>query len=67
MGMTIDAKRLFTEINWQYCSDLNVVNNAIKLHDKDWEGLTDANDIISITFDTIHGCYVVIWRCCIER
>ena len=64
--MGIDAKRLFTGINWQYCLDLNDINNAIKIHDNNWEGLTDANNIISITYNTNHGCYVVIWRYCIE-
>ncbi len=47
-------------INWQYCNNLNEINEAIKTKDKNWEGLTSADDIISITYDG--GCYVVIWR-----
>lgn len=51
-----------TLVNWQYCNDPNDINEAIKTKDKDWEGLTSANDIISITYDTNHGCYVIFWR-----
>ena len=54
-----------TLVNWQYCTDLNDINEAIKAKDKYWEGLTSANDIISITYDSNHGCYVVFWK--IER
>ena len=49
-------------INWQYCNDLNDINEAISTQDPDWEGLRSAKDIISITYNTDHGCYVVIWR-----
>ena len=49
-------------INWQYCRDLNDINTAIDEQDEDWEGLYDADKIISITYDTNHGCYVVFWR-----
>lgn len=49
-------------VNWQYCNDLNDINEAIKTRDEYWEGLTSANDIISITYDANHGCYVVFWR-----
>ena len=41
-----------TLLNWQYCNDLNDINEAIKTKDKDWEGLTSADDIISITYNT---------------
>lgn len=47
-------------VNWQYCNDPNDINEAIKARDEDWEGLTSANDIISITYR--EGCYVVFWR-----
>lgn len=59
--------RLFLGINWQYTNDPNDINDAIANHDKDWEGLTSASDIISITYDTNHGCYVVFWKNVIER
>lgn len=49
-------------INWQYCHDPNTINAAIKKQDSDWEGLTSANQIISITYDVNHGCYVVFWQ-----
>lgn len=49
-------------VNWQYCNDPNDINEAIKTKDEDWEGLTSANDIISITYDPNHGCYVIFWR-----
>ena len=49
-------------INWQYFKDPNDVNTAIDKSDPDWEGLDDASKIISITYDTNHGCYVVFWR-----
>lgn len=55
--------RLYTGINWQYFKDPNDVNDAIESHDANWEGLTDAHDIISITYDSNHGNYVVFWRC----
>lgn len=49
-------------INWQYTKDLNEINGAILTQDSDWEGLKDASQIINITYDTDHGCYVVFWR-----
>lgn len=48
-------------IMWQYCRDLNDINEAIRNHDEDW-GLNDAEDIISITYDTNRGCYVVFYH-----
>lgn len=48
-------------INWQYCRDPNDINKAIINLDSDWEGLIDASQIISITYDTNFGCYVVFW------
>lgn len=48
-------------IMWQYTHDPNDINDAIKTHDEDWEGLDDARKIISITYDTNHACYVVFW------
>lgn len=50
-------------INWQYVRDLNDINTAIMTEDEDWEGLKSAEQIISITYDTNHGCYVVFWGC----
>ena len=47
---------------WQYCRDLNDINTAIKEEDENWEDLKSASQIISITYDTNHGCYVVFWR-----
>ena len=46
---------------WQYCHDPNDIDKAIKEHDEDWEGLESLHQIISITYDTNHGCYVVFW------
>lgn len=48
-------------IMWQYCRNLNDINKAIESKDVEWEGIT-AENIISITFDTHHGSYVVFWR-----
>lgn len=48
-------------IMWQYTHNPNDINDAIKNRDEDWEGLTSADQIISITYDTNHGCYVVFW------
>ena len=48
-------------LNWQYCSDPNDINQAITEKDMNWEGLRTARDIVSITYDTNHGCYVVFW------
>ncbi len=60
------AKRLYVGVNWQYCRNLNDINKAIANHDKDWEGLNDADDIISITYDANHSSFVVFWKQCIE-
>lgn len=49
-------------VNWQYCKDPNDINKAILEQNPNWEGLVDAKQIISITYDTNHGCYVVFWR-----
>ena len=46
---------------WQYCHDPNDIGKAIKEHDEDWVGLESLHQIISITYDTNHGCYVVFW------
>ena len=48
-------------LNWQYCNDLNDINEAIAEKDEDWEGITIEN-IISITYNIKLGCYVVIWK-----
>jgi hypothetical protein len=49
-------------ISWQYCKNPNDINEAIRTKDENWDRLTDARQIISITYDTNHGCYVVFWR-----
>ena len=49
-------------IFWKYCKDLNDINEAIDSKDSNWEGLTSAEDIISISFDSSQGLYVVFWR-----
>ncbi len=46
---------------WQYTNDPNDIDNAIKEHDENWEGLESLHQIKSITYDTNHGCYVVFW------
>lgn len=54
-------------VNWQYCKNLNDINKAIISNDPDWEGLKSAEQIISITFDTNHMCYVVFWSTWYEK
>ena len=49
-------------INWNYCRDPNMVNEAIMNLDENWEGLDSAEKIISITWDGNHGAYVVFWE-----
>lgn len=49
-------------VSWQYCKDPNDINKAILEQDPNWDRLVDAKQIISITYDTNHGCYVVFWR-----
>lgn len=55
------AKRIV----WQYCNDPNDINDAIieAIWNKssDWEGIT-AENIISITWHSGRGCYVIFWR-----
>lgn len=48
-------------ISWNYCKDPNSINSAIMEPNEDWAGIT-AENIISITWDGNHGCYVVFWR-----
>lgn len=50
-------------IGWQYCVDLNRINDAIMSEDESWNGLKSAKQIISISYDTHQGCYVVFWKC----
>ena len=47
-------------VNWNYCKDPNDINDAIIHPNESWDGIT-ASNIISITYDTNHGCYVVFW------
>lgn len=56
----IERKKQF--IFWQYCKDLNEINEAIETENGNWEQLKSADQIISVTYDTNHGLYVVIWR-----
>lgn len=49
-------------VMWQYCKNPNDINDAIMDSDPDWEGLESAEQIISITYDTNYGCYVVFWK-----
>lgn len=60
-------------VYFEYCKDPNDISSAIKRHrendfnripneDGDWEGLNDAEDIISIVYRPDLGCYVVFWK-----
>ena len=49
-------------INWQYIKNLNDINEAIKNHDENFEGLISSEQIINITYDINQGCYVVFWK-----
>lgn len=49
-------------LGWAHCKNLNDINTAIINHDPNWEGLRDVSQIISITWDSNHGCYVVFWK-----
>ena len=49
-------------INWQYIKNLNNINEAIKNHNENFEGLISSEQIINITYDTNQGCYVVFWK-----
>lgn len=51
-----------TIIYGKCCRDPNDINKAIISQDKEWKGLTDASQIISITFDGKTGYYAVFWR-----
>lgn len=54
------------EIMWQYCEDPNDINEAIRRNlcglETDWDGLESAEQIISISWDSHQGCYVVFWE-----
>lgn len=49
-------------ICWQFCRDLNDINEAIYGADPDWEGLYSAEQIINILYHPAHGSYVVFWK-----
>lgn len=49
-------------VSWQYCKNLNDINDAIRTQDENWYGITTEN-IINITYDSNLGRYVVFWRC----
>lgn len=49
-------------IHWNYCMDPNEINEAINGNNPDWGGLRSASQIISITYDSNHGKYVVFWK-----
>lgn len=49
-------------VGWQYCKDPNEINEAIINQDEDWEGLISSEQIISITYDTHQGCYLIFWK-----
>lgn len=48
-------------LNWQSFTNPNDINTAIAKQDKDWYSLKNAEQIVSITYDTNHNCYVVFW------
>ena len=48
-------------VYWQYCKDPNDINDAIENRDPNWEHLQSEEQIISITYNTNHACYVVFW------
>ena len=48
-------------VHFQYCKDPNKINDVIINGDSNWDGLKSAVQIISISYDTNHGCYVVFW------
>ena len=52
-------------IRWQYCKDPNEINEVIENYDENFDGLTSAEQIISITYNINHRCYEVFWR--VER
>ena len=50
------------KIMWQFCQDPNDINRAIERPNLNWEGLESAEQIISISYDSHQGCYIVFWR-----
>ncbi len=48
-------------IIWNYCNDPNDIQRAVDEQDSNWEGLESLHQIISITYDSNQGCYVVFW------
>ena len=50
------------QINWQFCKDPNEINDVLsKGGDYNWEGLTDASQIINIFYFEDHRNYMVFW------
>ena len=53
---------------WQYLKDLNELNEVLEMTEEErsnmgLDGITGMDDLVSVTYDTNHGCYVAIWKC----
>lgn len=60
--VTINPASKKSNVNWQWCKDPNEINEAIRTQNPNWDGLESAEQIISISYDTNQGCYVIFWQ-----
>lgn len=56
-----EEKQRVKLLSWQFCKDPNYINIAIEKQDENWYGLKNVEQIVNVTYDTYHGCYVVFW------
>lgn len=50
-------------ISWEYIKNLNEINELIRdTEDEQYKDLKSADDIVSITYDSNHGRYLVFWK-----
>ena len=53
---------------WQYIKNLNEINEVLNMTEEErsnigLDGIRGINDLVSVTYDTNHGCYLAIWKC----
>ena len=49
-------------ISWEYIKNLNEINELIRSTEEEYADLKSADDIVSITYDSNHGRYLVFWK-----
>lgn len=61
-GGTTNVNQYTYLLQWNYCRNLEDINEAILERHTDWNGLTSAEQIVSITWVERLDCYCVVWK-----